>query len=480
MPEPEGFTFVENMPQSALDAANFQDMSPEFQAAVVWGVEKGLDMMARVAEAAELEDGAARSEGAPLSLDAVRQTQKILADSVGKWGDGILNALQSADPERDALLAGEIVYALIRAVKPKRLATFLETMTVGGVADVFTVQRFVVKSIERFICADRAYPGFDAKTPILRIAMLRRFLFEAACRRARQTKGLSVDRFVKEEARAALQSNHRDSLGALLKRRMNGLLAQMPDPSELKPRIEVNDFTADGIHAYFIRDCIARRCSFAIEGRGRLKNAHDREQEVAGGRRELEFYEKRLQEAEKQFELTGTGDPSNWKRPDVRASASMTKEDLRAACDAVMLAIPDPVLRQAVTAIANLSVLDLATLFFGKDPAAGILLEGNHRHMDMTFSPDAVSLNVDAMLFHDGVRAVERSEKFETEIELSKSSFTQLDYTVLLRRQKPRDGKNGSSWRVNKVVVNIAAPYLVAADAPDEEKRPEKRSGTPA
>ena len=469
--------FAESMPQGALDAVKFEEMPPNFQAAVIQGVEKGVEMMTQVVDIAELDNGALRAGSKSVTVDAVRKAQKVLADSVRKWGNGILDALQPADPEREILFAVEAVYTLTQAFKPKLLTSFLETMTSGSMADIFAVQGFVIKSIRQFASDNQLSPGIDAKTPVIRFSMLRHFLFEAACRHARRKKGLSVDRLIKQHAQSMLHSNYRDSLGSLLRLYLCGLLENMPNPSELKVRGNVKDFNADGLHAYFIRDCITKRCSFEIEAQGKLKNAHDREQEVARGKRELEFFEKRLAEAESQPEQERAGDPSTWKRPEVRSSASMTKEDLETACDTFIRAVPDLPRRLSVSMIANLDSLDLPALFFGKDPAAGILLDGTQRHMEMSFSPTELSLSISAMLFHDRLRAVERTGDFESEVELHKSSFTQLDYTVFLRQQVYQDGKHAPFWRVNKVRVDIVAPYLVALrSASANEKETAKRN----
>ena len=463
------------MPRAALEAVKFQEMPSNLQAAVMCGVGKCLEMMTQVVETAELDGGALRAGSKSVPLETLRTAQKALSDSVKKWGDGILDALQPTDPEREIPLAGDLVYTVAQAAKPKLLASFLETMTSGCMADIFAIQRFVIKSLEQFAEENRVSPGINAKIPAVRYSLLHQFLFAAACRHARVKKGLSADRLVKEEAKSMLRSNHRDSLGSLLRLYLNGLLETLPAPSELKPRVTVKECSADGMHANFARDCIARRCSFAIDGTGKLQNAQDREQEVARGRRDLEFYEKSLEEAGKDSGGKEGGDPTKWKRPVVRSSASMTQEDLQAACNAFIQAIPDLTQRLAVTTIANLGSLDLAALFFGKDPAAGILLDGTQRHMDISCSSEGLVLDISAMLFHDRLRAVERTGDFESEVDLSKSSFTQLDYTISLRTLRHQDGKNDPRWRVHKVSVEIAAPYLVPFDDPPGAETPPAR-----
>lgn len=461
-------SFSKTMPADTLASLKFKEMPLPVRAAIMEGVQKAAEMMETIAGLPEMGDGELRPDSKVLRLETVQKVQKTMAQAIHHWGAAILAALPFGASRRVQVSVLSAIHTLLQATKPKRLTAMLETLTMGVVADIFTMQSAVIREVKQF--ADQ-YPlpaGMDGLGPALRLSFLEDLLFESACRYIRVQKGISVPRLVEAEAKMLVSSDSRVAFGSLQRMYLNGLLEDLPDVSELRARANVKGFDVDGLHGDFVRDCIARRFSFSIKGFGKVENAVEREQAVAAGKRDMEFYETKKKELEENQQQPN-GDSAQWERPEARFSASMTEEDLKKARATVIHAIPDPTLRMAVTALANATSLGLLAAFFGTDPGAGILFRGTHKAVAMLFSPDDGTLSVSAMLFHDGLKAMSRINDEPDELDLGRISFTQLEYTAQLKPKRKQSDKDPTRWRVSLVTVENIYPYFVPPSASPEE-----------
>jgi hypothetical protein len=471
--------FAQKMPAETLAALNFSRLPVFLRLAVMRGVEEGTAMMRSVTALIEGEDSPFQPGRTYLPLADIRRAQKTLAEAVKSWDAAILASLPARRAGGDVAFILDAVRRLLQFTRPKLMLRFIETVTETPVADVFAVQKHVVAELERFAKTHALPRGLDAFSYARTLGRLHELLFEAVCRHIGYLKGITVKRLVQGEARMLMQSDIRLTVGNLLRLYFNDMIRDLPAARELKMRASVKGFDHEGIHADFMRDCIARRDSFTIHGIGKLRNAADREQAVAGGRRDLEFFEQRMEAYAKAVatrrERTPDdgGDmeegpeavaPPEWDRPDVRHSPSMTPDDLKAAREGVMLGIPDVSLRMVVTALANQGSLRLLEAFYGRDPGSGVAPRGHYKQMTMTFTPGADELAVSALLFHDTLNAEGRGSAGAGSVDeapLGDISFTQIEYTAVIRPRRSPEGNCGPGWRVAKVLVDTVFTYLL-------------------
>ena len=464
--------FTGQIAESTLQSVQFAALPMAARVAVMNGYKKGLEMLEGIAGLAEAEENGITPQCGLLSLDTVKLAQKTLATTVAAWCNAMRDSLPEGMSREYQSTVLNAVRTLLQKSKPKLLIVFLDALTLGPLADIHVIQLSNSKEFAQF---DAAYPlpgGMDGKGPARRAARLREMLFETACRHIRFQKGLSVERLILEAANMLLHTNAPLSLASLQKLYLNSLLRDLPAVGDLRPRANVKGFDAEGFHGDFVRDCIARRFSFTAEGFGKLENALDREQAVARGKRDIEFFEQQKEALEQKLEGAGNGSAgrtqnggaaatdgsTDWSSPEVRGSVAMTAEDLNKGREIVMLAVPDRELRMVVTVLANVGALALFETLYCKDPASGIELLGNHKHMEIVYSPAEQAMRVKAMLYHDGARSMDRHGEGESEIPFGQISFTQFDYSLWL---KQRSRKGTREWQVNRVVVDSIQPFFV-------------------
>lgn len=487
--------FTEKMPKDSMQSLGFAELPLETRLAVMHGVEGAVVMMREVTALLEGDDSPYRPGVTSLALSDVERAQKVLAKAIKKWGEALLAPLSALGARRDMPFILAAVRRLIQFTRPKLLLAFIDALTATTVADIFTVQKHVTGELERFAAATPLPRGLDALSYAGLLKNLHELLFDAVCRHISYLKGITVKRLVEGEARMLLQSDIRLTLGNLLRLFFNNLLQDLPAGRELKMRASVKGFDHEGLHADFVRDCIARRDSFSIYGLGALRNAVDRERDVAGSKRDMEFFEQRMEEyakaviARRGRELQNAPDDPeaeelplvevpDWERPDVRHSPAMTPDDLKEGRETVMLGIPEIPLRMAVTALANQSALKVIEAFYRKDPGPGVAPRGQYKHMTMTFTPGANELAVSALLFHDTLNAAEREYDpvSVNEVPLGDISFTQIEYTVHLRPRRTPAGTAAPGWRAGKVHVDSVFTYLLPCGQRDPGGRNRAKS----
>ena len=456
--------FTGQIAESALQSVQFASLPMAVRVAVMHGYKKGLEMLEGVVGLTEAEENGITPQCGLLSLDTLKLAQKTLGATVIAWCNAMRDSLPAGMRQEYQTTVLHAVRTLLQKSKPKLLVAFLDALTLGPLADVHVIQLANSKEFAQF---DAAYPlpgGMDGKGPARRVALLREMLFETACRHIRFQKGLSVERLIREAANMLLHTNAPLSLASLQKLYLNSLLRDLPAVEDLRARASVKGFDAEGFHGDFVRDCIARRFSFTAEGFGKLENAIDREQAVARGKRDMEFFEQQKEALAQKMDGTANGAAADgsmdWRSPEVRGSVAMTEEDLNKGREIVMLAIPDRELRMAVTVLTNAAALALFEALFCKDPASGMELLGNHKHMETVYIPADQALRVKAMLYHDGARSMERHGEGDSEIPFGQISFTQFEYCLWL---KQRSRKGNKEWQVNRVVVDSIQPFFVPA-----------------
>lgn len=471
-------SFIRRMPADTLRSLRFAEKQTHVQLAVMQGLVQGVAMMREVLALQDQEDGAFRPGVSSLSPEALKSAQSALARHIHGWASAILELLPRTTLANDLKETMACVRRLMQTTHPKLLLAFLEALTAGPLSDVFIMQTALVKILADFADRRRLPPGMDVRGPFLRYAMLRELLFEAALRHVRYLKGLSVPRLVEAEAKMMLHVDVRIAFGSLFRLYLNYLLERVPREEALKERKLVAGFDYDGIHRDFIRDCIARRFSCTIAGWGRLPNAVDREQAVAGSRRDLKFYENKMSEVCEQLELLqkareegaeddiSVPDITHWQRPDVRNTVRMTDEDKTEACGAMVAAIRERGERMAVSAMANEACFGLLRAFYGSEPATGLFMESGFQHLDVHVTPGEVKLDINAMLFFDALVSMEAPPACGQEItdpphlDLAPISFTQLECEVQLKRRDAADSQE-PEWRALKVQVSALNSFLV-------------------
>ena len=468
-------TFVESMPDNALASIKFEEMPLQLQVAVMEGVQKAAGMMETMAGLPEIEEGELKPDSKFVSLGTVQKVQKTLAQATQQWAAALLAGIPRGTSKHIQITVSSAIHKLLQATKPKLLTAMLEALTMGVAADIFTVQSFVIRELKQFADLCPIPAGIDCQSPALQRSLLDDLLFESACRYIRVQKGISVPRLLEAEAKMLVHTDPRIAFGSLQRMYLNSLLEEVPDVADLRARANVKGFDVDGLHADFIRDCIAHRYSFTVMGFGKLENAVEREQAVAAGKRDLEFYEAKKREMDGKQQAVNA-EPAQWERPEARFSASMTEDDLNKARSAILHAIPEPTLRMAVTAIANAAGLSLLASFFGKDPGAGVYLQGSHKAVKMQFSPADGTLSVSAMLFHDGLKAMARINDEPDELALGRISFTQMEYTAQLKPKRKKNESDPTRWRVSKLTVDNVGPYLVPPPPSDEQENTNRLS----
>lgn len=450
--------FIEEGPEELLASLDFAGLSPYGQAAVMGGVRKGVELMRAVSELAGSENGMLGPGGAVITLDVVRKAQRVLAKSLKDWSAAFLESLAVHGRERELPRVAAVTYGVLLARHEEAAEYTLDTLTSGPVADIFTMQGAAVRVFTRFAGDTALPPGIDGKGPAVRRRLLRDFLFVTACRRIRKRDGAGDEDSVRAEADALLRPGVPEAMARLLTLFLNGLLRDLPSEKELRTRANVRGFDAEGFHADFTRDCIARRHSFTVEHHGKMENALEREAAVGRGRRDMEFYEKQLEEMIR----TGREDQARkWAPPVVRTSAAMTEEDLKSAQAFIMRGVPDRDMRMAVTAIANQGGLGLFEAFCGREPATGVMFESTDRQAVIIFSPRKGEFSVRAEVHNDRMRAVDRSGDGEDELELGWVNFFLLEYKGALKRSKDAACPSGGRWTVCGVTVDVLAANLL-------------------
>lgn len=445
--------FLAGISEGVLTFLKFSSLSPYCQLAVMRGVQGGLELMQAVEGLLELDEGVLRPDSQALPLESVQKAQRILAKGLKDWATAMISALPERTMEQELPRARKIVYLLLQALHADKMGAFVNSLSAGPVADIFAMQGAALKSLNSFASELPLPPGIDARAPARRRRMLCEMLYWALCRRFEKQLGTTAEE-AKARATALIQPDVRVCMGRLLKLFLNHLLSELPSEKELRPRASIKNFDAEGFHADFVRDCIARRYSFTIEGFGKLDNALEREAAVGSGKRDIEFFEKKLEE------MLNSGQKEqakNWTRPEVRTSASMTESDLRSSQELAMRGIPDRNMRMAITRIANQGSLGLFEAFYGKEPSIGANFESSDKQMLIRFLPRRSEFFVEAMLHNGKIKATERregGEEGDDEMDISGVNFFHLEYSCMLKKEQ--DKASGKvRWEAASVTVEV-------------------------
>jgi hypothetical protein len=459
--------FVDQMPEALVSAVNLTALFPHCQMAVMRGVQKGVEMMRAVVELAELDKGVLKPGGYSLPLDSVKKTQKVLTKAIRDWLAAVIEALPAHSRERDLPLVKKSAFRIMLVLHAELAEQCLETLTTGPIGDIFTVQGAVVKDFSNFAKETELPSGFDGKGPDHMQRVMREYLCAAACRQIKKRSAAADLESIRAEAALLVRPNVHEAMARLLTLFLNDLLSDLPSEKELRPRANVKGFDAEGFHADFIRDCIAKRYSFTIEYYGKVENVLEREAAVGRGKKDLEFYTEQL---EKMIRNGQEKEVKKWAPPVVRTSAAMTEKDLKAAQEFIMQGVKERDMRIAVTAIANQASLALFECFYGKEPATGVTFESGDKQMAINFTPRKGEFSIKAELHNHRMQSVERHGDGEEEIEFKWVNFFLLEYNGRLKREEDRSLPSGRRWRVCGVNVEVSAAHLLPPPPPVQSK----------
>lgn len=451
--------FIEQVPEDVLSSLKFAELFPHCQVAVMHGTQKGLELMQAVSGLHEVDDGILKADASLVPLESMQKAQKILAKALKDWFAAMVSVLPAHCREQDLPLIKKMVFSLLLVLHAEASEALLETLTTGPIGDIFTVQSAVVKAFTGFAEDVDLPSGIDGKGPDRILRVIREFLFAVACRRIKRQNKAADTEAVRVEASALVQPDARKSMARLLMLFLNNLLRELPPEKDLRPRANVKGFDAEGFHADFVRDCIAKRFSFTIEHHGKVDNLLEREAAVGRGKKDLEFYEQQLQ---KMIDSGQEKQAKKWAPPEVRTSSSMTEKDLKAAQAFVMHGINDRDMRMAITAIASQDSLKLFEAFYGKEPATGVICEIADRQMAINVVPRRAEFFITAEVHNSRIQSLERHGDGEDSMEFNWVNFFQFEYSGRLQREKNASDPSGRRWRVCAVEVELMVPHLMA------------------
>jgi hypothetical protein len=450
--------FVEETPENVLAALKFEELLPHCQAAVMNGVRKGIELMRDLSALPELDGGLLKPGVSCVPLETVQKAQKILAKASRDFFAALAGDLPEHSREQDLPLIKKAVFNLLLHGHAQSAESLLDALCAGPSGDIFAVQGAVVKSFTNFAKGADLPSGIDGEGPDQALRALREFVFMAACRRIKKRDGSPDAQAVRAEAASLAQPDALTAMARLQTLFLNALLRDLPAEKELRPRANVKGFDAEGLHADFVRDCIAKRYSFTIEFQGKVDNLLEREAAVGQGKKDLEFYEQQLK---KMIDSGQEKEVKKWAPPQVRSSASMTEKDLKAAQEFIARGIPERDMRMAATALANTGSLKLFEAFFGKDPAAGVSFEVADRQMNIVFVPRKSEFSIRAELHNSRMQSVDRHGEGDDFVEFDWVNFFQMEYSGRLKREKDASHPSGNRWTVQALEVNLLASHLM-------------------
>lgn len=129
-----------------------------------------------------------------------------------------------------------------------------------------------------------------------------------------------------------------------------------------------------------------------------------------------------------------------------------------------MRGIPDRSMRMAITRISNQAGLGLFETFFGKDPAMGVTFESTDKQMFIHFVPRKGGFAVEARVFNDSMKSIERSENGDDELVLGWVNFFQIEYSGVIQKEKDPARPSDARWAICGINVESLAANLLASE----------------